>query len=159
MGKREIEKLKRRRKTLEKRMRALGPLMRGSVVELAMKCGNRNCRCARGEKHKKTHFSISMKGKTKMMYLELQMHGEDRKKRIEELGIRAGDPIILNRPIKRGFSEDSFYGAYLDNGLGCFVVAEIAKLLAKSPLENIRVFYTIEKPGTTWHKAPEPHLG
>lgn len=69
MGKREIEKLKRRRKALEKRMRALGPLMRGSVVELAMKCGNRNCRCARGEKHKKTHFSISMKGKTKIMYL------------------------------------------------------------------------------------------
>jgi putative aminopeptidase FrvX len=81
--------------------------------------------------------------KPEMMYLELQMHGEDCKKRIEELGIRAGDPIILNRPIKRGFSEDSFYGAYLDNGLGCFVVAEIAKLLAKSPLKNIRILYTI----------------
>lgn len=24
---------------------------------------------------------------------------------------------------------------------------------------DIRVFYTVEKPGTTWHKAPEPHLG
>ena len=81
--------------------------------------------------------------KPEMMYLELQMHGEDCKKRIEELGIRPGDPIILDRPIKRGFSEDSFYGAYLDNGLGCFVVAEIAKILAKSPLKNIRVLYTI----------------
>lgn len=81
--------------------------------------------------------------KPEMMYLELQMYGEDCKKRIEELGIRPGDPIILNRPIKRGFSEDSFYGAYLDNGLGCFVVAEIAKLLAKSPLKNLRVLYTI----------------
>jgi len=81
--------------------------------------------------------------KPNMMYLELQMHGEKSKEKIEALGIRPGDPIILNRPIKRGFSEDSFYGAYLDNGLGCFVVAEIAKILAKSPLKNVRVLYTI----------------
>lgn len=69
MDKKKIEKLKRRRKTLEKRMGALGPLMRGSVVELAMRCGNPNCRCARGEKHKKYHYSMSKKGKTKMIYL------------------------------------------------------------------------------------------
>ncbi len=81
--------------------------------------------------------------KPEMIYLELQMHGEKCKEKIEALGIRPGDPIILNRPIKRGFSEDSFYGAYLDNGLGCFVVAEIAKILAKSPLKNVRVLYTI----------------
>ena len=54
---------------MEKRMGALGPLMRGSVVELAMRCGNPNCRCARGEKHKKYHNSMSKKGKTKMIYL------------------------------------------------------------------------------------------
>lgn len=81
--------------------------------------------------------------KPEMIYLELQMHGEKRKEQIEALGIRAGDPIILDRPIKRGFSDDSFYGAYLDNGLGCFVVAEIAKILAKSPLKNLRILYTI----------------
>ena len=69
MDKKKIEKLKRRRKTLEKKMGALGPLMRGSVVELAMRCGNPNCRCARGERHKKHHFSMSKKGKTKMIYL------------------------------------------------------------------------------------------
>ena len=81
--------------------------------------------------------------KPEMMYLELQMHGEKCKEKIEALGIRPGDPIILNRPIKKGFSDDTFYGAYLDNGLGCFVVAEIAKALAKSPLKNVRVLYTI----------------
>jgi len=81
--------------------------------------------------------------KPEMIYLELQMHGEKCKEKIEKLGIRAGDPIILDRPIKRGFSDDTFYGAYLDNGLGCFVVSEIAKILAKSPLKNIRVLYTI----------------
>lgn len=81
--------------------------------------------------------------KPEMMYLELQMHGDKCKEKIEALGIRPGDPIILDRPIKRGFSDDSYYGAYLDNGLGCFVVAEIARLLAKSPLKNLRVLYTI----------------
>lgn len=81
--------------------------------------------------------------KPEMIYLELQMHGEDCKKKIEDLGIRPGDPIILKRPIKRGFTDNTFYGAYLDNGLGCFVVTEIAKILAKSPLNNIRVLYTI----------------
>ena len=77
--------------------------------------------------------------KTKMMYLELHVHGEDKKGQIEALGIRAGDPIIYDRPIERGFSPDTFSGAYLDNGLGCFVAAEIAKLIAESsPLKNVR---------------------
>ena len=66
-----------------------------------------------------------------MLYLELQVHGENKKQQIENLGVRAGDSIILNRPIKRGFSPDSFYGAYLDNGLGCFVAAEVARIIAE----------------------------
>ncbi len=81
--------------------------------------------------------------KQEQIYLELQMHGDKSKERLEELGIRPGDPIILDRPIKRGFSDDSFYGAYLDNGLGCFVVAEIAALLAKKKLKNLRILFTI----------------
>jgi putative aminopeptidase FrvX len=81
--------------------------------------------------------------KPEMLFLELQMHGDNCKERVEELGIRAGDPIILDRPIRKGFTKDTFYGAYLDNGLGCFMVAELARLLAKKPLKNIRVLHTI----------------
>lgn len=81
--------------------------------------------------------------KPEMLYLELQMMGKKNKEAIEALGIRAGDPIILNRPIKRGFTKDTFYGAYLDNGLGCFAVAELAQLIAKKPLKNIRVLFAI----------------
>ncbi len=81
--------------------------------------------------------------KPEMLFLELQMHGENCKERVEKLGIRAGDPIILDRPIRKGFTKDTFYGAYLDNGLGCFMVAELARLLAKKPLKNIRVLHTI----------------
>lgn len=78
-----------------------------------------------------------------MLYLELQIHGEDSRAQVEKLGIRAGDPIILDRPIRRGFSKDTFFGAYLDNGLGCFVCAELARLVAKSPLKNVRVQFAI----------------
>ncbi len=81
--------------------------------------------------------------KPEMLYLELQMHGDKPKEALEELGIKAGDPILFNRPIKRGFSEDTFYGAYLDNGLGCFTVAELAKQVAENPLENVRMLFTI----------------
>ncbi|MGB0867007.1 MAG: M28 family peptidase [Granulosicoccaceae bacterium] len=68
--------------------------------------------------------------KPEQLYLDLQIHGEEKKKQIESLGIRPGDTLILNRPIKRGFSPDTFFGAYLDNGLGCFVTVEIARLIA-----------------------------
>jgi len=78
-----------------------------------------------------------------MLYLELQIHGDKPQAQIEALGIKPGDPIILNRPIKRGFSADTFYGAYLDNGLGCFVCAELARLLSKKQLKNIRVQFAI----------------
>ena len=77
------------------------------------------------------------------LYLELQMYGDKCKEKIEKLGIRAGDPIILNRPIKRGFTKDTFYGAYLDNGLGCFLVTELARIFSKKPLKNLRILYTI----------------
>ncbi len=69
MYKRNSQQLKNRMRTLKRRMAALGPLMRGSVVELRATCGNPNCRCARGRKHKKYYYSVSRKGKTKIIYL------------------------------------------------------------------------------------------
>lgn len=75
------------------------------------------------------------------VYLELQLHGEDRKKQAQDLGVRVGDPILLDRPIQRGVGEHSFTGAYLDNGLGCFVAAELARLVSarQAPLRNVRL--------------------
>lgn len=82
--------------------------------------------------------------KKEMLYLELQLHGENRKAQVEKLGITSGDPILLNRPIKRGFAPDTFYGAYLDNGLGCFVAAEAARLLAEDgALKHVRMLFAI----------------
>ena len=77
--------------------------------------------------------------KDKMLYLELHIHGENKKAQVEALGIRPGDPIIYDRPIERGFSPNTFSGAYLDNGLGCFVTAEIARLIAEAgDIQNVR---------------------
>lgn len=73
------------------------------------------------------------------LYLELHTWGENRKKQIEALGIRPGDTVLLDRKIKPGVSPDTFYGAYLDNGLGCFVAEELGRLLAENELQNVRV--------------------
>lgn len=78
----------------------------------------------------------------KQLYLELQIHGENKTGQIENLGIRPGDTLLLHRPIKRSFSPDTFYGAYLDNGLGCYVAAEVARLVAEAGgLKNVRCLY------------------
>lgn len=82
--------------------------------------------------------------KPEMLYVELQAHGADAKKAVLAAGIKQGDTIILQRPIRRGFTEHTFYGAYLDNGLGCFVVAELARLVAGAKgMKNLRIQFAI----------------
>ncbi|MDZ7853543.1 MAG: M20/M25/M40 family metallo-hydrolase [Halomonas sp.] len=82
--------------------------------------------------------------KKEQIYLDLQIHGENKKQQVENLGVRTGDSIILNRPIRPGFSPDTFYGAYLDNGLGCFATAEVARLIAEAGgTKQVRVLFTI----------------
>ncbi len=82
--------------------------------------------------------------KPEQLYLELLLHGKDRKKQVEALGIRAGDTILMDRPIRSGFGENTFTGAYLDNGLGCFVATEMARIIAEEGgLNNVRCLFTI----------------
>ena len=78
------------------------------------------------------------------LYLDLQVHGKNKADQIKRLGVKPGDTLLLNRPIKRGFSPDTFFGAYLDNGLGCFVTAELARLIAEAGgTNNIRCLFAI----------------
>ena len=80
--------------------------------------------------------------KKEQLYLDLQIHGDNKKQQVENLGVRPGDAILLERPIRHGFSPDTFYGAYLDNGLGCFVTAEVARLIAGAGgTEQVRVMF------------------
>ena len=73
------------------------------------------------------------------LYLELGLHGSKRKEQLEALGVRAGDTVLLDRPITRCAGGDTFSGAYLDNGLGCFVAAEVARKVAATPSITERV--------------------
>lgn len=99
------------------------------------------------EAHGAIHFADANKRTNKdQLYVEFGLHGENRKKQIEKLGIRPGDPVLMDRPIKRtSVGNDTFTGAYLDNGLGCFVVAECAKLLSDDleilDLNNVRCLF------------------
>lgn len=78
------------------------------------------------------------------LYLDLQIYGRHKSDQIKRLGLQPGDPILLDRPIKRGFSPHTFYGAYLDNGLGCFVTAEVARLVVEAGgTNNVRCLYAI----------------
>lgn len=76
------------------------------------------------------------------LYVDLNITGKDAKKRIEEeLGIRTGDPILLDRPISRTVGANTFSGAYLDNGLGCFITTELARLVAEEEKNASSPFY------------------
>lgn len=44
-----------------------GPLVKGTVYEMARKCGKSSCACARGELHRSTVLSWSHEGKTRLM--------------------------------------------------------------------------------------------
>ena len=56
MEKRELAKIKRRVKTLQKRMAQLCPVIRGSVVDI-------------GTRNKQSYFSLNTNKKTKLIYL------------------------------------------------------------------------------------------
>lgn len=64
-------KLKRRLYYLQKKLRNIGPVMRGSIVELKLTCSNKNCKCHvdKKYKHPALYFSVNMNKKTKLIYL------------------------------------------------------------------------------------------
>ena len=66
MEKRELAKMKRRVKILQKRLAQLGPVMRGSVVVI-------------GTRNKQSYFSLNTNKKTKLIYL-----GKKRQARAKE---------------------------------------------------------------------------
>jgi hypothetical protein len=70
---RERNRLERQREALLAELRGLGNLMRGTVVEVGVKCGRPGCVCGEGEKHRKIHLSLNLGGRTRGCYL-----GEER---------------------------------------------------------------------------------
>lgn len=49
------------------------PMIQGSLCKVGTRCGNPNCRCARGEKHAAHILTRKVRGKTKTNYVPLAM--------------------------------------------------------------------------------------
>ncbi len=73
MTDRERRRVEQQRDALLAQLRGLGNLMRGTVVEVGVKCGRPGCACEQGEKHRKVHLSLNLGGRTRGCYL-----GEER---------------------------------------------------------------------------------
>lgn len=77
---RTIAWLTRRREALRKRLVKLGPFMDGSLVLIARTCGNSaHCHCSRGRKHVSTYLSYAVQGKTRMVYIPVDLEDQARR--------------------------------------------------------------------------------
>lgn len=76
-------KLKPSKKVLEKRRAAklkqlseIGPFVAASLVKIKRKCGNKACRCAKGEEHPAHLLTRAVKGKTQSIYVPVALVDE-----------------------------------------------------------------------------------
>ena len=61
-----------------KQLKATGPLLAGSLVQIAKHCGRPGCHCQTGEKHVGWYLTRYWRGKTKTIYVPLDMVEEVR---------------------------------------------------------------------------------
>jgi len=64
------------RRMLEARLKKLGaqkPVLGASLVEIAKHCGRSGCRCQKGEKHVGNYITYSEHGKTRTVYVPLDL--------------------------------------------------------------------------------------
>lgn len=73
-----IEMLKERIRARIKKLGEGGLLISGTLVRTSRRCGNPNCRCATGEKHPGHILTSKVKGKTKAVYVPVDMVEEVR---------------------------------------------------------------------------------
>jgi len=66
---RERRRLEEQRAALIEQLRGLGNLMRGTVMQVGVKCGRGGCACEGGEKHQKVHLSVNLGGRKRGCYL------------------------------------------------------------------------------------------
>ena len=86
-GRQELSRLRQRLRRLIERLERIlepaherSPMIKGTVYELARKCGTPGCRCARGELHRSMVLSWSEGGKTRLKHLRPEQVEEVRRK-------------------------------------------------------------------------------
>jgi len=52
-----------------RQLREIGPLVAASLCQRAVRCGNPQCRCARGEKHSSWCLTFKRQGKTRTVHV------------------------------------------------------------------------------------------
>lgn len=100
-----IEMLQKRRDAKLRKLADIGPVLEGSLAQIGVKCGNPNCRCARGQKHRSHILKRDVRGKTQSLYVPVDMV-EDARKWVEEYRrVRAllREISELNREIIRAY--------------------------------------------------------
>ncbi len=83
---RNLAALQRKRESLIRHFSSVGPLIDGSLVAIARKCGNPNCKCTQGEKHQSLYLTYKgqrkepgQAAKTKTLYVPVALESEVRK--------------------------------------------------------------------------------
>ena len=71
-----INQLKRKRDMLLRKLGDCEPFVDGSIVRVRRRCGNKNCRCTRGEKHESLYLMYKVKGATKAVYIPVDLEEE-----------------------------------------------------------------------------------
>ena len=96
-----LEVLERLQKTLETVL-ARGPLIKGSVYQIARRCGPPHCRCTRGQLHRNFVLTWSEQGRHRMRSLPPERVAETRQKSKEYARFRrarAEVSVLYNRTL------------------------------------------------------------
>ena len=62
-----------RREAELRQLRNIGPVVAASLCERKVRCGNPNCKCARGEKHASWCLTFKQKGRTRTVHVPRAM--------------------------------------------------------------------------------------
>ena len=74
-----IGMLEARRNATLKELANLGPVLQGSLARIAVTCGNPSCRCARGQKHTSHILVKKVRGRSRSLYVPVDMVEEAKK--------------------------------------------------------------------------------
>jgi len=65
--------IRRRIDSRIKQLTAAKPVLAASLVQIARKCGRKGCRCEKGEKHVGQYLTFKEAGKTRTVYVPIDM--------------------------------------------------------------------------------------
>ena len=73
-----INWLTKKRQALLKQLAEYKPFVDGSVVKVRRRCGNKNCKCTKGQKHESLYLQYKVKGVTTGIYIPVELEEEVR---------------------------------------------------------------------------------